>query len=715
MLTTPNRFLTLIVLFYLLLATATNSITPLGESPDELDHFLYMTHLVQTGQFPILKANAADNVTMEANQPPLYYLLGAALIRPIPLESSGALPLNACYSFEPTDNGRSTFYQHTSAEQFPYHGTVLAFHVARFFSTLLGVGTLLITYWLAGQIRPQAPTFALLAVALLAFNPQFIFMTASVNNDVPSAFLGVAIVALAVYALSRPSVVVFVGLGVLVGCGLLTKFALLALWPLALWPALLWLFTQRRLSRDWFVWVGLALLIPLLMAAPWYWRSHVLYGDPLAWDLHLSAKGAQVLRTTPFTLVDWRDFVRIHFESYWGWFGWLKIQLPTAVYLFLLLLTLLSLAGLLLRLRSARPSLSAFIRHPSSFLLLAVLAIYVSLFRYILTINWSGYQGRLAYAVVGPLAVLLALGLWHWLEQRPLVASALSAGFGLLPVASLLFLLMPAFSRPQIYQNVGFATAVCARFNDTLLLEAVRPFPNVASGQVVPVTLYSYGLTDGQGRGELTAVDGTGAPIAQNSIPLAWSQGQVLSWTLPLTLDNALPSRGLLQFQLFDAQNQPQPATSLNHRPLDLPLNLLSFKIPPALPVVAAPTVPLNVPFGPDLTLLGYDLTNNGRSLALTLTWQAAAPISQDLTTFAHLQDSQQTLLSQADSQPHDGLYPTSLWDVGEIVTDTKTLSLPDGATAVALQITVGVYHLQPDTGLLTPIGDPLTFPVPTP
>src|SRR5690606_20857272 len=42
---------------------------------------------------------------------------------------------------------------------------------------------------------------------------------------------------------------------------------------------------------------------------------------------------------------------------------------------------------------------------------LATLIVYVSLLRYIQTINWSGYQGRLAFTAAAPIAVLLAVGL----------------------------------------------------------------------------------------------------------------------------------------------------------------------------------------------------------------------------------------------------------------------------------------------------------------
>ena len=39
------------------------------------------------------------------------------------------------------------------------------------------------------------------------------------------------------------------------------------------------------------------------------------------------------------------------------------------------------------------------------------MAIYASLLRYIQTINWTGYQGRLAFAAAVSIAMFIALGL----------------------------------------------------------------------------------------------------------------------------------------------------------------------------------------------------------------------------------------------------------------------------------------------------------------
>ena len=47
--------------------------------------------------------------------------------------------------------------------------------------------------------------------------------------------------------------------------------------------------------------------------------------------------------------MDLLEFARIHFQSYWGWFGWLNIKLPEWVYWLLALLVLAAVLGLVLR------------------------------------------------------------------------------------------------------------------------------------------------------------------------------------------------------------------------------------------------------------------------------------------------------------------------------------------------------------------------------
>jgi hypothetical protein len=69
--------------------------------------------------------------------------------------------------------------------------------------------------------------------------------------------------------------------------------------------------------------------------------------------------------------------------------------------------------------------------------------------------------------------------------------------------------------------------------------------------------------------------------------------------------------------------------------------------------------------------------------------------MAQDYTTFVHIVDGGGNLVAQSDSQPTNGIYPTSIWDEGEIVADRKELTLPADAPLEQLNMVTGVYLLE--------------------
>lgn len=709
---TPRRWLALVLLLYALLGSAFTLIVPLGEAPDEIDHVLYVRHLVETGLFPVMRPVTAQNETMEANQPPLYYLLNAAVQRPFPQTASADLPRNLCYTFDPHDNGRAHFYLHSRAEAAPFDTSYLAFRVSRLLSVLLGAATVAVAYLLGRQMAPARPNVALLAAAVLAFNPQFLFMMASVNNDVLMALLGAALLATAVRAATHPTPRVFALGGVLMGLALLTKFALLAFWPLLFIALAVPLFTGadarpfaarlRERLRPMLLHATLITALPLLIGGWWYARAQRLYGDPLAWDVHLQAKGSEVLRLAPLSARDLLEFAQVHFQSYWGWFGWLKIQLPGWAYGMLLLFVALAVAGVAVHIRRwpawrKRPLRFEASQVAVGFNVAAVTATYAALLRYIQTINWSGYQGRLAFGAAAAVAGLLALGWLHWTTAvAPQRRAARMAGW--LPAVcllalssgSLIGLVRPAYARPALFEPPPDVRRVCVA-TAGLQVEAVTFPDETRPGGALPVTLYTYGLAPGAESLQLRLEGRNGRILAEQEWPLTWQSGEggVMQTDLRVAPD-ASPALAQLR---FGPAGDLQTVGAVVIRPLEQPPA-------PAAPVSGAR-------FGGQLALLGYDRSDD----TLTLHWQALAPMAQDYTTFVHFVDAQGNLIAQQDGQPQDGAYPTSVWAVGETVLDTKPL--PEGAQDAA-GVLVGVYLLETGERLLLerPLeGDRFTLP----
>jgi hypothetical protein len=121
---------------------------------------------------------------------------------------------------------------------------------------------------------------------------------------------------------------------------------------------------------------------------------------------------------------------------------------------------------------------------------------------------------------------------------------------------------------------------------------------------------------------------------------------------------------------------------------------------PPGLTVAqAAPQHSADATFGEVITLQGYDLVREGAALHVTLYWRSVGVTDVDYTVFVHLRDEAGQVVAQMDRPPVAGQYPTSLWDAGEIIPDSLTLTLPPSDS---YHLLVGLYDLR--TGARLPV-----------
>ncbi|MCA9963737.1 MAG: hypothetical protein KC423_05830 [Anaerolineales bacterium] len=70
----------------------------------------------------------------------------------------------------------------------------------------------------------------------------------------------------------------------------------------------------------------------------------------------------------------------------------------------------------------------------------------------------------------------------------------------------------------------------------------------------------------------------------------------------------------------------------------------------------------------------GYTVTQEGDKLVVTLAWEALAPMAQNYTRFFHIVAADGGVMAQVDGYPLNHSYPTSQWQVGEIVVDQVVL-----------------------------------------
>lgn len=109
------------------------------------------------------------------------------------------------------------------------------------------------------------------------------------------------------------------------------------------------------------------------------------------------------------------------------------------------------------------------------------------------------------------------------------------------------------------------------------------------------------------------------------------------------------------------------------------------------------PATPVNVTFGNEIALVGYDLAQTSASLELSLFWHALQSPTQSYKMFVHIVDEASgQVVAQQDYVPQNWQYPTNFWQAGEYITDHLSFDL----TAVPsgnYHVQVGIY--QPDTG----------------
>src|SRR5690606_13444891 len=121
---------------------------------------------------------------------------------------------------------------HHSDEAWPWRGSILALHIARFFSIVLGALTLWAAYRTLLPILGEAQ--AALGTALIAFTPQFIFISAAASNDnAVNALAALVLWRLVTLILDQPPAHAaqrrsFALLGTLLGLALLSKLSALA-------------------------------------------------------------------------------------------------------------------------------------------------------------------------------------------------------------------------------------------------------------------------------------------------------------------------------------------------------------------------------------------------------------------------------------------------------------------------------------------------------
>jgi 4-amino-4-deoxy-L-arabinose transferase-like glycosyltransferase len=396
----------LLVAAYLALAALFSVIVPVYETPDEPGHFDLIAQLINTKSLPVQNVERPNY----AHHPPLYYILAAIPASLAGVSDNTAMPqLKPDFSWPGTDS--PAVAAHKTAETFPYRGRTLAIHLARAVSVLCGALTVILTIAIGWLLFPGQPEVGLLAAALVAFNPQFLFISGAVTNDglVIAACTGVLWQLLR--TLQHPERLrEWIFLGMWAAAALLAKSAALVVCGVVFLTWLIW--SARRKSPALSIKSGMAVGLTFVALAGWWFvRNQVLYGDPLGWRIYQQA-WAEVLRVVPLTVRELPGLYDIQFRSFWGVFGWMNVHPGSWLYAAARVLLLGGVIGWIVALRTGETRSFTTLQKGAVALFGAYIILQEAFIVYQNTIHNSSHaQGRYLFPVIAPLMLLVAFGI----------------------------------------------------------------------------------------------------------------------------------------------------------------------------------------------------------------------------------------------------------------------------------------------------------------
>lgn len=728
----------LLALFYMLS-------TPILEASDEPFHYPVADYIAETGKLPYQDPPVKTRWKQEGSQPPLYYMLVALLITPVDRSDRAIRQVDnphAKIGIGLARDNQNMKVHDADAEAFPYEGTTLAVMLGRLVSIACGAGTVWLVYELARLTLPAVPAAAPVAMALTAFNPMFLFITASVNNDNLVIFLGTLMLVLIVRFWRQGWAwrnILF--LSFLCGLATLTKLSGLTFVPVAALAIMLVWRREKRTLGD-LIFAGLVLGMGMVLIAGWWYARNIdLYSDPTGLNRMVDIAGH---RPDSFGLDDLVEEREGFYYAYWGWFGGLTITAPSTFYDYVTFLYSAGLIGLIWVMLNSTVRRRFFPQPldwlPSLILLLQVLIILGGVVRW--SLQTPASQGRLLFPALGAINVLMALGivaltavmhekLWQQRGKGPLVAGLLVAPLAFYAVALPLVVIRPAYTPPPTISNLpAEVQQVDVRYGDIRLLGYEI--------QSCPVTL----AADGRGEIEIAVY---WLPEARTAVPLSfylqlfapsptgeaveiakldsypgrglrrtdhWEAGKIYAETYTLAIEGAselAPFEPRLKIGWRDHKTgQEIPATTRTGEVIEAVIGR-GGRV-----VIQEAVCPMfknevDVPFGDLAILRGYvhdEEVETGGIFDLTLAWKVVGETDTNYRVFVQLVDPNQpgALLGSGDNEPRAGWYPTVAWVKSDCFDDRYTVQVYPDTPPAMYRLVIGFYD--PITGIRLPVLD---------
>ncbi|WP_420629844.1 glycosyltransferase family 39 protein [Candidatus Leptofilum sp.] len=698
-----KRWLTLILGLYLLITLAYGVVNPLFEAPDEHWHFFTAVYIAENKSLPIVEEEYDPWLSQEAAQPPLYYILGAALISPIDTSTAREEVWLNPFGTQGIGNAAALVNKnqvvHTAARQWPWRGYVLAAHLLRVFSTLLGLGTLLTIYGCARLLWPQNARLPLLAVAIVAFLPQFNFLHAAVSNDTLVIFL----CSLALWQLiwlwqHKPTPKRLLLLGITIGLAALSKNAGVLLLVFAVGFLFVRHFQEKSADfadgRRLLIFMGetaVYIIFPVLLIAGWlWWRNWQLYGDWTATNQFIRIAGGD----REFTLWQVLGESGGLWRSTFAVFGWFNLLAPAWVYAVWNVVAGVALLGLVRGIRDWRLETRDWKKSLISlpFLLFGWLAaVYAGLLLFML--QTPAAQGRLLFPAIVPLALGLAAGLnrWRqldWLAPVAALATTLFCLFGVI---------RPAYALPPLVDSLPMtAVPLNLRFDELSLLGIEMETETAVPSDTINFTLYWQAdavpeiapelVVDVLGRG-LEPLANSHSYHGRGLFPATeWPVGKIVADQMGVRLTDVaeVPVLAQLFVRLVDKTTPDAPSVRVGE------VVVLPTRWPEPAEMVLAE-------IGGAVQVTGVIVSTMraqpGETITVKVAWQVIAPPQAASSTLLHLAQPGEPPLATGDSPPLAGDYPTRVWATGQRFSDQYQLTVPGDLENGRYPLWLGMYN----------------------
>ncbi|MBN1248254.1 MAG: DUF2142 domain-containing protein [Anaerolineae bacterium] len=712
-----------LVLAFALLATAVSVTSPLFESSDEIRHYRYIRILATERRLPV---QGQEPARAQSHHPPLYYALSAALSVWVPSAHDGTYqhlqnPFWGYRSFAPGADNKLQYW-HSPAE--PFRQGYLAALVPRWVNIMLGAATVVVTEALGRRvfggptrpesqpgsaINPTASSLALAAASVIALNPQFIYLSAAINNDIVASLTGVsmllACVTLVQDGLRWPNTIILGGVS---GLGLLSKLQIAFLGPVVT----LAIFLAAWRARERTPWLPnavraltVAALVVAFVSGWWYVRNVQLYGEPTGMGVQREMWGGRDAANNLWAIGQGLPQL---WASLWGQFGYGQTPLPGWMTTTMLLGCLICLAG---HLRWRHRLLG----RETAALLLVAIALMTMAVAYYMAANPAGAMGRFLFPVLPAFAILLVAGLEKWLHRAAWTRAVTMGLMALFAAVALFGFLWPAVTYPQrrILQPVGNEPA--AQVGDVAEIWAV----SVDQEEVMPgspvyirVNWQPLRWTEEPLTVFVHLIDEAGIVVAQRDTWPGLSRAPTTSWRadvpfvdtyrvdLPATL--YAPNSLTVHIGLYGNTVGRLPIAVGDAPPTD---SWAVGALQVAAPEGAWPN-PIDANFEDQLHLVGYEITPRllgpGETFTLTTVWRVPRALETTPHLFAQVLDAEWHVWGS-----RDGGHPE--WMTG-IVTDSRQITVVPETPPGSYPVNVGLVSeggrldvLGPDD---RPVGD---------